>query len=251
MAEYFWRLVASALSCDPRASTCVIDWDVVSAVATAFAVVVAMGAIWVENKHRNGERTRADRIRKDDLDAALRREQSEVERIAEARKSRARRLAKIFDRELTEAARVLIPLMKLLQNLTPSGVAQFSHIYAKPLNPGVFKMHERFLDQLDVFPDLIAIAIVNNMTNWTSITLFSEGLEVSPGVDLIRVRHKLLADLGEVLQLIGETKDLLEPYFADLPGLQILSLDQVRAMNEAKAEAYRRRHEKPNASPDA
>lgn len=204
--EVIWGMLVGVLSCDPRKPKCVIDWEVVSAVATAAAVVVAMGAIWSENRHRNREQTRADRIRKDDLDAARRREEAESHRSDQDRKSRARRLAKIFDRELTEAARELIPLMKLLQCLTPAGVPQFRNIYAKPLNPGVFRMHERFLDQLGVFPDMLAIAIVNNMTNWTSITLFSEGLEVSPGVDLIRVRHKVLVEIGEVLELIGETK---------------------------------------------
>jgi len=235
--EVIWGMLVGVLSCDPRSPSCVIDWDVVSAVATAAAVVVAMGAIWSENRHRNREQTRADRIRKDDLDAARRREESETRRSDQDRKSRSRRLAKIFDRELTEAARELIPLMKLLQGLKRGGVPQFREIYAKPLNPGVFKMHERFLDQLDVFPDMLAIAIVNNMTNWSSITLFSEGLDASPDVDLLRIRHKALAEISEVLDLIGETKEELEPYFADLPGLQILTLEEVRAMNAAKADA--------------
>ncbi|RRU23620.1 hypothetical protein [Stenotrophomonas sp. 278] len=221
-----------------------MDWvELASAIATTGAVVVAMCAIRSENKHRSAERTRADEIRKSDLDAARDRENAALERAEDERRSRARRLAKIFDRELTEAARELIALISLLKKVTPENIAQFRHIYARPLNPGVFKMHERFLDQLDVFPDAHAIAIVNNMTNWSSMTLFSEGLEVSPGVDLIRVRYKILADVSEVLKLIGETKTLLEPYFADLPGLQILSLDEVRAMNEAKADAYRRNSE--------
>jgi len=211
--------------------------EFLSALATTGAVVVAMCAIKSENKHRNSEQTRADRIRKDDLDAARRREEAETHRSDQDRKSRSRRLAKIFDRELTEAARELIPMVKLLQGLKPGGVPQFREIYAKPLNPGVFKMHERFVDQLDVFPDALAIAIVNNMTNWSSITLFSEGLDASPDVDLIRIRHRALAEISEVLDLIGETKEELEPYFADLPGLQILTLEEVRAMNAAKADA--------------
>ncbi|WP_367346495.1 hypothetical protein [Stenotrophomonas bentonitica] len=229
-----------------------MDWvDLISAVATTGAVVVAMCAIRSENKHRNAERTRADEVRKADLDAVTDRENAALERAADERKSRARRLAKIFDRELTEAARDLIVLIGLLKKLTPENVNQFRYIYAKPLKPGVFKMHERFLDQLDVFPDAVAISIVNNMTNWTSMTLFSEGLAVSPNVDLIRVRYKVLADVSEVLNLIGETKALLEPYFADLPGLQVLSLDEVRAMNAAKAEAYRRASEGGETVSDA
>jgi hypothetical protein len=212
------------------------DWiEFFSALATTGAVVVAMCAIRSENKHRNEERTRADRIRKNDLDAALQREKADARLVAEARDSRARRLAKIFDRELSEAARHIIPLMKLVKQLTPEGVEDFRKIYAKPLNPGVFKMHERFLDQLDVFPDMLAIGIVNNMTNWTSITLFSEGLADSPDVDLIRVRSKILAELSEVLDVIGETKLELEAYFSDLPGLQVMTVDEVRAMNAAKA----------------
>ncbi|MFT4410230.1 hypothetical protein ACLMOV_11425 [Stenotrophomonas muris] len=243
MVEYFWRLVAGALSCDPRAPTCVIDWDVVSAVATASAVVVAMGAIWVENKHRNNERTRADRIRKDDLDAALRREEAEAERIAQARKSRARRLAKIFDRELTEAARHLTTLSKLLEGATAKNISQFEKIYARPLAPDVFRMHERFLDQLDVFPDMLAISIVNNMTNWSSMPLFSEGLAQSPGIDLLRVRNKVLTDIEARLALFGETKQELLQYFADLPGLQSFTFDEIRTMNEADAERRRQRRE--------
>ncbi|HEL7729585.1 TPA: hypothetical protein UL768_001570 [Stenotrophomonas maltophilia] len=246
--EYFWRLVAGAVSCDPRAPTCVIDWDVVSAVATASAVVVAMGAIWVENKHRNSERTRADRIRKDDLDAALRREEAEAERIAQARKSRARRLAKIFDRELTEAARHLTTLSKLLEAATAKDISQFEKIYARPLGPDVFRMHERFLDQLDVFPDMLAISIVNNMTNWSSIPLFSEGLAQSPGVDLLRIRNKVLTDIEARLALFGETKKELLQYFADLPGLKSFTFDEIRTMNEADAERRRQRREGGSSS---
>lgn len=213
-----------------------MDWIALgSAVATTGAVVVAMSAIRSENKHRNEEKTRADQIRKADLDAARQREERELQRADEARKSRARRLAKIFDRELSEAARHIIPLMELLKRLTPEGMEVFHKIYAKPLNPSIFKMHERFLDQLDVFPDMLAIGIVNNMTNWTSITLFSEGLADSPDVDLIRVRSKILAELTEVLVVIGETKLELEAYFSDLPGLHVMTVDEVRAMNAAKA----------------
>lgn len=240
MTQGFWRLLAGTLSCDPRQPYCVVDWDVVSAIATAAAVVVAMTAIWVENRHRNRELTRSDQIRKSDLDAAHQREVAEADRLTEARKSRARRLAKIFDRELSEAARHIIPLMKLVRQLKPEGVEEFRRIYAKPLNPGVFKMHERFLDQLDVFPDMLAIAIVNNMTNWTSITLFSEGLAESPGVALIPLRDKILAELNEVLNVIGETKVQLSKYFEDLPGLQALTFEEIREMNAAKAARQKR-----------
>lgn len=217
------------VQCAPLSATCVLDWDAISAVATTAAVYFAWRAIRSENSHRNAERNRADQAQKDEL-----------VRMADERKSLARRLAKIFDRELSEAAREIIPLIKLVEHLTPERVSEFREIYAEPLNPTVFKMHERFVDRLDVFPDMLAIGIVNNMTNWSSITLFSEGLAKSQGVDLIRVRSKILAGLNELLEVIRETKVELEPYFADLPGLQALTLEQVREMNAAKAKLFDR-----------
>lgn len=253
-----------------------INWvELLSALATTGAVVVAMCAIKSENKHRNEdrrradrlrqddleqsireraradsvrkedldmalrERARADRIRQEDLDAALLREQEETRRVQQAERSRARRLAKIFDRELTEAARHLVTIGKLLERLSPESVPDFVEIYGKPLDPNVFKMHERFVDQLDVFPDMLAISIVNNMTNWSSIPLFSEGLDKSPNIQLMRIRHKLLADIEQRVALFGETKEQLFEYFSDLPGLQMRSFDEIRAMNEASAEKRR------------
>ncbi|MBD7952670.1 hypothetical protein H9654_00490 [Stenotrophomonas sp. Sa5BUN4] len=254
------------------------NWiELASASATSGAVVVAMCAIRSENKHRNAERrraeklrqhdleeanrervraealrredqdaanrdrARADQIRKDDLDAAVRREEAEAQRSSQERSSRARRLAKIFDRELTEAAAQLNTLGKLLEDATPETIPQFVQIYARPLGPKVFKMHERFLDQLDVFPDMLAISIVNNMTNWSSIPLFSDGLAQSPGIDMLRIRHKVLADIESRVELFGETKSELVKYFADLPGLRMFTFEEIRGMNEANAEVRRRR----------
>lgn len=210
--------------CAPLSPTCVIDWDAVSAVATALAVVFAWLAIQTENRHRTQERNRADAILMD-----------EVERKREDRRSRARRLAKIFDRELWEASAELLAVRRLVVALKPQNEAEFKSVFKNPLRPEVFAMHERFVDQLDVFPDELAIAVVNNMTNWRSIPIFSEGFASQPDVAIYKMRPKILAHVDEVLELFGETKLKLEPYFADLPGVQVLTVEQVREMNDAAA----------------
>jgi hypothetical protein len=229
------------VQCAPLSAACVLDWDALAAIATSAAVVVAMIAIKSENKHRNMERNRADEIRLQELTSTREREIAELNRQEESRKSKARRLAKIFDRELTEAARELLALIKLIGALNPNNEDQFREIYGKPLNKEVFQMHDRFIDQLDVFPDDLAIEIVNNRTNWSSITLFSEGLDTAAGIDLVRIRPKLLAEVKEVVKLMGETKDKLHIYFADLPGIQVFTVEEIRAFNAQKAEEEAKR----------
>ncbi len=135
-----------------------------------------------------------------------------------------------------------------MESATREDISQFREIYARPLAPDVFRMHERFLDQLDVFPDMLAISIVNNMTNWSSMPLFSEGLAQSPGIDLLRIRNKVLTDIEARLALFGETKEELLQYFADLPGLQSFTFDEIRTKNEADAERRRQRKESGGSS---
>jgi hypothetical protein len=95
---------------------------------------------------------------------------------------------------------------------------------------------------------MLAISIVNNMTNWSSMPLFSEGLAQSPGIDLLRVRNKVLTDIEARLALFGETKRELLQYFADLPGLKSFTFDEIRTMNEADAERRRQRQESGSSS---
>lgn len=233
--ENAWNWMTGFLACDPLSPSCVLDWDAISAVATALAVAVALLAIRTENRHRNLERTRADQIRNEELQAARQRDVDDQERLEQARASKARRLAMIFDRELTEAARELLPAIKLTERLTPHNQGQYREIYAEPMRQNVFKMHERFVDQLEVFPDKMAMAIVNNMTNWSSNTL-SGGLRMLPGIDLVYLQPKFLAELNELLEVVGETKDELQKYFADMPGIKVFTVEEVQAMNAQKAE---------------
>ncbi|MGH8052536.1 MAG: hypothetical protein ACREP4_01200 [Stenotrophomonas sp.] len=212
-----------------------------SAVATVLAVGVALLAIASENRHRVSERNRADGIRNDELLAAGLSARAELERQEAARKSQARRLAKIFDRELTEAARELIALIKLTEKVTAHNLEEYKAIYAEPLRMSIFKMHERFVDHLDVFPDMTAISIVNNMTNWSTLTLMSEGMKTAPRLDFFAIRHKLLAEFRETLVIIGETKTELQTYFADIPGIKMFGLVEIREMNAAKADYELRR----------
>ncbi|MCI2243839.1 hypothetical protein L3067_04350 [Xanthomonas sp. PPL568] len=218
--------IHGVVQCAPLSATCVLDWEAISAVATAAAVYFAWRAIRSENEHRNLERNRADAA-----------QNAELSRKAEERKSLARRLAKIFHREVYEGVREMAALIRVTESVrSPAQFDQYKNVYAQPLNPRVFAMHERFLGSLDVFPDDVAIALVNNMTNWKSLPYISEGAPDIPFADFYKVaRPRIIAQAKEICELHRETMSLLEPFFADLPGLKPITTEEARAMNDAAA----------------
>lgn len=209
--------------CYPLSSTCVLDWG---GIATTLAVAAAWFTI-----ARDGHN------RKNAAKELLEKQREEQLRLNAERLSEARRLAKILDRELYEASVELVALRKLLGHIKPSNVDQFRKVYALPLAPNVLSMHERFVDKLVVFPDEIAIAIVNNLTNWKNIPVFSTGVPEIPGADLVNMRPKLVMHVTGLLIEIEKTKQKLFPYFADLPNLEMNSMEEVRQANEAAVAA--------------
>ncbi|UYB52171.1 hypothetical protein OCJ37_19765 [Xanthomonas sp. AM6] len=214
------------VQCAPLSATCVLDWDAISAVATAAAVYFAWHAIRSENEHRNTERNRADQAQREEL-----------ARMAGERKSLARRLAKIFHREVYEGLAEMVALIHVTEAVrTQVDLEQYIKVYAQPLNPRVFAMHERFLGSLDVFPDQLAIALVNNMTNWKAMPYISDGFPNMPAGEFFRkAQPRIIAQAREVCELHRETMTMLEPFFADLPGITPITPEEVRALNDAAA----------------
>lgn len=223
--------------CSPLSSTCVLDWSVI-------ATTLAVAAAWITIVVNSRNRRKAAR-------ESLRQQTAEMLRQESQRLSTARRLAKIFDRELYQASVELVALRKLLGQIQPNNVHQFRVVYAMPLAPNVFSMHERFVGNLDVFPDELAIAIVNNLTNWKNIPVFSTGVPEIPDRDLLHMRPKMVMHVTELLAEIDKTKQKLLPYFADLPNLEMKSMEEVRKANEAAVAAMVQASKRANGADQA
>jgi len=186
----------------------------VSAVVTAATVVVAAMAIRGDNQRQNTA------------------QRAEWARADAARTRRAAILAKTFHAELHRGIVEVRGLVRLLDVLDADSIAEFREALSVPLEKDYFTMMERFSPDLEGFSEGDAIAILNAVAVWRQIPFLTKGVDPRlPNMYLLARRTVFSGQCTEIIDVFRELQEALVPYFINIPGMEMITWEELQARN--------------------
>lgn len=210
----------SIYRCAPLSDLCVIDWNAWAAIASFLAAAIALFIA------RSSSREARD-LRKQEATDQLARVKAFTQPVA-----------KTISAETYRAYMEIEGMKFFIAPMTLADFARVRAMYPGPIAPEAFAMTERFVDRLEGFKTVDAIAVLNVLSSWKALPAITVGFfESSPELAISR-KAAMLAHLDGYADVLADLMKCMESYIADIPGMQFVSVAEVLDMNKQRADAF-------------